>query len=391
MALISLKRLVIIFLRKQVSGSLIRENGDGKIKFGEHFFVHNIRNSRGEMFRLVTELAKSGKSPARAWNEAGKEPGKKEMDEDPYQTKLPRPRKSYWIKLKPLLVILLPIFLAPIPIVLRSSEARYAYCLMVIAIFWILELMPINAVSFLPMVLMPILGIAEPKKIAPQYLPDNNMLVIGNYITACGIKATGIHNRIALNALKLCGASVAKLLLALMIITFFLSMWMSNSACSALMYPIVETIINFLEEAEAPVFDGKEKDKNPAKSDELINKTKMLSMAVCYAAGCGGIACTTGTAGTLITISLLEERFPCMQPKLNFAVWLIYAGPFSLVLMGVVYFYLRIYWMGFRSLLCWGQGEEDPEVVERNEKMKVSIAKHHAGLEPVKSSEIYWG
>lgn len=68
------------------------------------------------------------------------------------------------------------------------------------------------------------------------------MLFIGTLILACGIEKTGVHRRIALITLKLFGNNVRQLMLGLMLITGFLSMWISNTAATALMLPVIETI-----------------------------------------------------------------------------------------------------------------------------------------------------
>ena len=52
-----------------------------------------------------------------------------------------------------------------------------------------------------------------------------------------------LHQRIALKALTTIGTSPRLLMLGLMLPTMFLSMWISNTATTSMMVPIVEAIV----------------------------------------------------------------------------------------------------------------------------------------------------
>ena len=56
-----------------------------------------------------------------------------------------------------------------------------------------------------------------------------------------------LHQRIALRALITIGTSPRLLMLGLMLPTMFLSMWISNTATTSMMVPIVEAIVNELD------------------------------------------------------------------------------------------------------------------------------------------------
>ena len=112
-----------------------------------------------------------------------------------------------WSKIKPFLVFIIPVILLPLPLVIDTSEARYAYCLIIIGLFWVLELLNLYVTCFLPMVLLPITGVASGSQLAKEYCSNTVMLLIGALMLACGIEKTGIHKRIALGTLKILGSS----------------------------------------------------------------------------------------------------------------------------------------------------------------------------------------
>ena len=64
---------------------------------------------------------------------------------------------------------------------------------------------------------------------------------------AIAVEESGLHKRIALVALNLIGSSDRLLLLGFMIPTAFCSMWISNTATTAMMIPIIEAVLSEIE------------------------------------------------------------------------------------------------------------------------------------------------
>ena len=65
---------------------------------------------------------------------------------------------------------------------------------------------------------------------------------------AIAVEESGLHKRIALVALNLIGSSDRLLLLGFMIPTAFCSMWISNTATTAMMIPIIEAVLSEIED-----------------------------------------------------------------------------------------------------------------------------------------------
>ena len=66
-------------------------------------------------------------------------------------------------------------------------------------------------------------------------------------IVAVSIEHCDLHRRIALNAMRLVGTTPRMLMLSFMLPTSMLSMWISNTATTAMMIPIMEAILEELE------------------------------------------------------------------------------------------------------------------------------------------------
>ena len=115
------------------------------------------------------------------------------------------------------------------------------------AIYWVTESLPLAITSLLPIVLFPVLNIMSTMDVCKCYVNDTIMVFFGGLILATSIEHSNLHMRIALASLKIFGCSHAKLLAGLLCVTTFLSMWVSNTACTAMMLPIIFAILDELE------------------------------------------------------------------------------------------------------------------------------------------------
>ncbi|XP_037350001.1 solute carrier family 13 member 2 [Talpa occidentalis] len=313
-----------------------------------------------------------------------------------------------WAYRSTLIVLILPIVLLPLPIVLASKEAYCGYSIIVMALFWCTEALPLAVTAFLPLVLFPMMGIMDASEVCIEYLKDTNILFIGGLLVAIAVEHWNLHKRIALNVLLIVGVRPALLILGFMLVTAFLSMWISNTATTAMMVPIAHAVLEQLHKAPT----GKEKDVEegsdnptfelqepscqepscqkkeeaqldngqahpalpaptpipPAPSVTTISQTKEqlrftqgMSLCVCYSASIGGIATLTGTTPNLVLQGQINSIFPENGNVVNFASWFGFAFPTMLILLLFSWLWLQIIFLGFNFRKNFGIGGQARE------------------------------
>nr|NQU93224.1 SLC13/DASS family transporter [Bacteroidota bacterium] len=193
------------------------------------------------------------------------------------------------------------------------------------AVWWITEAVPLAITSLIPVALFPFLGIMDGRDVSSTYFNHVIFLFIGGFIIALAMQKWNLHKRIALKILIFTGVSPGRILLGFMIATAFLSMWISNTATTMMMIPILLSIIGKLEETVG--------EKN------ISNYTIGLLLGVAYSASIGGIATLVGTPPNLSFARIFHIYFPD-APEISFATWFIFALPISATFFTITWAYL---------------------------------------------------
>uniref|UniRef100_A0A8C4YWX9 Uncharacterized protein n=1 Tax=Gadus morhua TaxID=8049 RepID=A0A8C4YWX9_GADMO len=170
-----------------------------------------------------------------------------------------------------------------------------------------------------------------------QYINDSNMRFIGSLIAAIAGQRWNLHKRTALRVLFLVGV----LLLGFMLTTAFLSMWINNTAATAMMLPIAHGVLdrskmsqeNWAFEPDVPQENhgGNELESEENRELKYLDLSKGLS--VCYAASIGGMATLTVTTPNVILKGQLDALFPGNGDIINFASWFCFSFPTMLLML----------------------------------------------------------
>ena len=66
--------------------------------------------------------------------------------------------------------------------------ARFGYTLLVMAIYWIFECVPLAVTALLPYVFYPLFGIRNASDVAKNYMKNTNLLLLGGLMVAISIE-----------------------------------------------------------------------------------------------------------------------------------------------------------------------------------------------------------
>ena len=185
------------------------------------------------------------------------------------------------------------------------------------ASWWVFEAVPIPVASLVPLSLLPLFGVLDSKQVAQAYGHKLVLLLLGGFLLSRAMEKSGAHRRIALKMVSLCGGSGGKsLVLGFMVASAGLSMWISNTATTLMMLPMV---IAVLEGAE----------------DKKIRIPLLLGVA--FAANVGGIGTPIGTPPNMVMIGYYET---IKGIEISFLEWMKVGIPISIIMVVVIWLWL---------------------------------------------------
>ena len=185
------------------------------------------------------------------------------------------------------------------------------------AAWWVFEAVPIPVASLVPLSMLPLFGVLSSKQVAQAYGHKLVLLLLGGFLLSRAMEKSGAHRRIALKMVSLCGGGGGKsLILGFMIASAGLSMWISNTATTLMMLPMVIAVL-----------DGAE--------DKKIRVPLLLGVA--FAANVGGIGTPIGTPPNMVMIGYYET---IKGVEISFLEWMKVGVPISITMVVLIWLWL---------------------------------------------------
>lgn len=223
--------------------------------------------------------------------------------------------------------ILLVLLLIPLPLAPPAHRLGAIFAMMVV--LWITEALPLAVTALIGPILTVVLGVAPARAALAPFADPIIFLFIGSFMLAEAMFVHGLDRRIAFSALssRFVGGSPARILIVYGSVSAFISMWISNTATTAMMFPIGLSIVSNMTE-------GRQAERG---SREFA--AAMMLMAA-FAASVGGIGTPIGTPPNLIGIGLLSRVGGI---EISFFEWMVLGVPVVVLLFVFLsaYFYIR--------------------------------------------------
>lgn len=190
--------------------------------------------------------------------------------------------------------------------------------------WWISESLPMPAVALVPLVLFPLLKIASIEETSKAYSNPVIFLFMGGFMIGLAIEKWNLHKRIALTIVKRTGTSGDRIILGFILATGFLSMWLSNTATTMMMFPIALSVIAVMKEHEQP-------------GASMKNFSMVLMLVIAYASNIGGMATIIGTPPNVAFVGFIEKKYGY---TIQFFDWMMVCTPLAVLLLASLYWVL---------------------------------------------------
>jgi len=237
---------------------------------------------------------------------------------------------------------------------LGAAGMRTAAIAGLMAVWWVTEAIPIPATALLPLALFPTLGVMQMSDAAAPYANDMVYLQMGGFLLAAAMQRCGLHKRVALGIVAAIGSSPRRIVLGFMVAAAFLSMWISNTATTAMMLPIAMAV--------GVLF-------RPGDRTGPYEFGVCLMLGIAYAATIGGVATLIGTPPNAVLAASASEL---LGIQIGFLEWMAVGLPITVVFLPLGW------WLLTRWLFPPGEIEGDAGGI---------LAGERAALGPVSRAE----
>lgn len=225
-----------------------------------------------------------------------------------------------------LFVFLLMLFSSS-PEGLSLAGWRTAAVAVLMATWWVTEVLPISGTALLPLVLFPVLGITSIETAAAPYADPMIYLFLGGFIIAIAMQRWDLHRRIALNIINFIGAQPRNIIFGFIVSSAFMSMWVSNTAATMMMLPIGLSVIQLL----------KTNGDSSENSQQYGNFAVALMLAIAYAANIGGIGTVIGTPTNALLIAFVQDAYGV---EISFVQWMAMGIPVVIIGLPIIFYTL---------------------------------------------------
>jgi len=231
-------------------------------------------------------------------------------------------RKTAGFLLGPLLFI--TAYFSPLLSQNPKAHSLLAIFLLIVT-WWVTECIPIPVTALLVPVLITAFNVAKVKDAFAPFANPIIMLFLGSFVLARAMCLHALDQRLAMSilSLKTIKEKKTRILFALGLTSLFLSMWISNTATTAMMFPIALGVLDALREQ-----------RESRKSSFSV----VLLLTLAYAASIGGIGTPIGSPPNLIAIGMLEKL---VNYRVTFFQWMIIGFLILIPMYFFLFFYMK--------------------------------------------------
>ncbi len=220
-------------------------------------------------------------------------------------------------------VLLFLVFVIVNPFSLATKPNLVLSIAVLMISWWVLDALPLAVVALLPIVLFPVFNISSIKEVTKSYSDSIIYLFMGGFFLGIAIEKWNLHKRIALGIINITGTNGNRIILGFILATGFLSMWLSNTATTMMMFPIAMSVIHVIE-------------VNQQSGHNIRNFSLTLMLSIAYASNFA-LGTIIGTPPNVAYVNYISDKF---NYNIGFTDWMIVFTPLTIVLLFMLYWVL---------------------------------------------------
>lgn len=230
---------------------------------------------------------------------------------------------------------------------------RLLAILAAVMVAWMTEVIPLAATALIGVASCVAAGVVPAREAFKGFGDPVIFIYLGGFFLAEAIMQHGLNRRVALSLLgvRALGSSPGRILAAYGVITAVISMWISNTATTAMMLPIGLSLLAEMGEGEPDL--GRSR------------YAAALMLMTSFSASIGGLATPVGTPPNLIGLGQIERL---VGIQIGFFQWMAFGFPLAALLI-----IWLVFWLGRKANRIDGAG--------------VSMASLRAGPGPMTRAE----
>ena len=199
----------------------------------------------------------------------------------------------------------------------QNQQAQKALALLVVvALLWMTEAIPLALTGLLIPVLATLLHLVPPRSAFSEFAHPIIFLFMGGFVIAGALTRYGLDRLLAQKLIALAKGNFYRSAILLMLATSLTACWVSNTAATAMMIPLGLGLLALLQK------------------DNVTDESKFLILGIAYSANIGGVITMVASPPNAIGAAIL---------RLSFSEWIVYALPIFLITFPVMIMLLTLY------------------------------------------------
>lgn len=186
--------------------------------------------------------------------------------------------------------------------------------------WWLFTEIPLHVTGLIGVCLAVLFGVEGVSKAFSSFSNPLIFLFMGGFFIAKAMEVNNFHKRVALTVLthKTISGRPFQVVIALMLITCFFSMWISNTATISIILPITLGVL--------------------AEFNITRDKKEMILIFMAYSATIGGLGTPIGSPPNMIAIGMLQSL---SKIQINFFDWMKFGIPIVVAAMGILIYLVK--------------------------------------------------